>query len=356
MRAESLEFFKSIVNAPSPSGFEEPAARLYREYTSQFAHAVETDVMGNVLAWVNPDAPRKVMLAGHMDEIGFIVRYISDDGMLYFDRIGGHDATVAVGQRVWVHTAKGRVPGVLGRKAIHLIEPDERKKAPDLSDLWVDIGVSKKAQAQKLVSIGDCITYQVEFAPLQGDVATARGFDNKMGAFIVAEALRIVAASRRKPKVAVCAVATVQEEIGLRGAKTSAYGTNADVGLCVDVGHATDYPTVDKKKVGELSLGKGPAICRGANNNAKVVSMLFKAAEAANIPYQIEVAGGGTGTDANAMQVSRAGMAVALISVPIRYMHTPCEVLNLKDVENCAKLMAAFCLAVEPSTDFTPGR
>jgi len=354
MRTESLEFLQALVNVPSPSGFEQRAATIFRDYTGQFADEVTTDVMGNVIACINPDAERRVMLAGHMDEIGFIIRYISDDGLLYFDRIGGHDAMVPIGQRVWVHTDHGPVAGVIGRKPVHLMEPDERKKAPDLSDLWIDVGAGKKAVAAKKIRLGDCVTYQQEYAELMGDIAIARGFDNKMGAFIVGEALRLVSTSRKKPKVGVYAVATVQEEVGLRGARTSAFGIGADAGLAVDVGHSSDYPTVDKKKVGDLQIGKGPAICRGANNNPTVVKMLIAAAETNKIPYQIEVAGGGTGTDANAMQISHSGMAVALVSVPIRYMHTPGELLNLKDVENCAKLFAQFCLSVDSKTDFIP--
>jgi putative aminopeptidase FrvX len=354
MRAQSLEFLQAIVNTPSPSGFEEKAAAVYREYTAGFADSVETDVMGNVIASVNPEAERKVMLAGHMDEIGFILRYISDEGMLYFDRIGGHDTMVPVGQRVWVHAEKGPVPGVIARKSLHMLDPDERKKVPELSDLWIDIGVKSKAQAQKAVRLGDCVTYQVEFQRLAGDRVAARGFDDKVGAFVVGEALRLVATSRKKPKVGIFAVATVQEEVGLRGARTSAFAVGADVGLAVDVGFATDYPTADKKKTGDIALGKGPAICRGANNNPTVVKMLMAAAERAKIPYQIEVAGGGTGTDANAMQVTQTGMAVALLSPPLRYMHSPCEVMDLKDVENCAKLMAAFCLDVTPKMSFIP--
>lgn len=355
MRAESLQFLTDIVNVPSPSGFEEPAAKLFRAYTKKFADSVSTDVMGNVIACVNPKAKRRIMLAGHMDEIGFIIRYISDDGLLYFDRIGGHDAMVPIGQRVWVHTDKGSVPGVIGRKPVHMMEPEERKKAPDLADLWVDLGVKNKKEADKLVRIGDCVTYQLEFQKLQGDVAIARGFDNKMGAFIVADALRLFASAKKKPDVGVYAVATVQEEVGLRGARTSAFGIGGDVGLAVDVGHATDYPTVDKKKVGDLKMGGGPSICRGSNNNRTVVKTLIDAAEKGKIPYQIKAVGGGTGTDANAMQISHSGMAVALVAVPIRYMHTPVEMLNLNDVENCAKLMAAFCLAVTEKTNFIPG-
>ena len=170
MRPESLEFFKAIVNVPSPSGFEEHAAEIYRSYTKTFADQVTTDVHGNVAAILNPDAEMKIMLAGHMDEIGFLIHYIGDDGLLYFSTIGGHDSVIPVGQRVWVH-GKERIPGVIGRKAIHLLTDEERKKKPEIDDLWIDIGVSSRDEAEKLLSLGDPVTYQTEFQMLQGDRA-----------------------------------------------------------------------------------------------------------------------------------------------------------------------------------------
>jgi endoglucanase len=354
MRPQSLDFLKAIVNVPSPSGFEEQAAEIYRNYTAPFADKVYTDVHGSVWAMANPDAPMKIMLAGHMDEIGFMIHYISEEGLLYFSPIGGHDSTIPVGQRVWIH-GKERVPGIIGRKAIHLLEDDERKKKPELKDLWIDIGASSKKEVEELVSLGDVVTFQYEFQQLQGDRATARGFDNKIGSFIVAEALRLAKESGKlDPNVAIYAVATVQEEIGLRGARTSAFAIDAQTGIAVDVNHAIDYPSVSKTRYGQLDVGKGPSITRGANINPIVFKMLVDAAKEAEIPYQVDVWPSGTGTDANAMQITRGGMATGLLGVALRYMHTPCELLSLTDVENCAKLMAAYCTSVKPDTDFTP--
>jgi len=354
MRAESLAFFKEIVNTPSPSGYEERAAEVYRQYTGAFAHKVTTDVHGNVAAILNPQAEMKIMLAGHMDEIGFIVHYISEDGLLYFSGIGGHDSVMPVGQKVWVH-GKERITGVIGRKAIHLLEDDERKKKPEIKDLWIDIGASNRAEAEEFVSLGDVATYQYEFQHLMGDRATARGFDNKMGSFIVAETLRLLAEEGGlDPNVGVYAVATVQEEIGLRGAKTSSFSINAQSGLAVDVNHAIDTPGVSKTRYGTLDLGKGPSVMRGANANPIVFRMVTDAAKADGIPYQVDVTAGGTGTDGNAMQLNRGGMAVGILGVALRYMHSPVEILSLTDVENCAKLMAAYCRSVKPDTDFTP--
>ncbi|HRI43884.1 MAG TPA: M20/M25/M40 family metallo-hydrolase, partial [Fimbriimonadaceae bacterium] len=330
------------------------AAEVYRAYTTQFADQIHTDVHGNVWAIANPDAKEKVMLAGHMDEIGFIVHYISDEGLLYFSGIGGHDSVIPVGQRVWVH-GKERVAGVIGRKAIHLLEEDERKKKPELKDLWIDVGASSKAELDGLISLGDVVTFQYEFQMLLGDRATARGFDNKMGSFIVAEALRLLKQDGGlDPGVGVYAVATVQEEIGLRGARTASFGIGPQSGLAVDVNHAIDYPGVAKTRYGALDVGKGPSVMRGANANHAVFRMVTTAGDEDGIPYQVDVAPGGTGTDGNAMQINQCGMAVGILGVALRYMHTPCEVLSLTDVENCSRLMAAYCRRVKPGTDFTP--
>ena len=354
MRSESLTFLKEIVNTPSPSGYEERAAQVYRQYTSPIADQVTTDVHGNVAAVLNPQAEMKIMLAGHMDEIGFIIHYISEDGLLYFAGIGGHDSVMPVGQKVWVH-GKERIPGVIGRKAIHLLEDEERKKKPENKDLWIDIGASSRAEAEAFVSLGDVATYQYEFQHLMGDRATARGFDNKMGSFIVAETIRLLKEEGGlDPNVGVYAVATVQEEIGLRGARTSSYSINAQSGLAVDVNHAIDTPGVSKTRYGALDLGKGPSVMRGANANPIVFRMIAEAANEDGIPYQVDVTAGGTGTDGNAMQISRGGMAVGIMGVALRYMHSPVEILSLTDVENCAKLMAAYCRRVKPDTDFTP--
>jgi endoglucanase len=354
MQPSSLEFLTSLVAAPSPSGYEQPVARLYRDYTTPFADQVTTDVAGNVMAALNPDAPMKVMLAGHMDEIGFIIHHIGDDGLLYFSAIGGHDSTTPLGQRVWVH-GKERVAGVVGRKAIHLLDPDELKKKPKMQDLWIDIGASSREEAEVIVQLGDVATYQYEFQTLLGDRATARAFDNKAGLFVIAEALRLLREDGGlHPEVGVYAVGTVQEEIGSRGAQVAAFGVAPQSGLAVDMGHAIDYPDVSKTQHGQLDVGKGPGIDRGANTNHAVFDLLTQAAREEGIPYQVHVTAGPTPTDAKAMQVNRGGMATALLNVPLRYMHTPCEVLSLKDLEATARLMAAYCRRITPDTDFTP--
>ncbi|MHC2020225.1 M42 family metallopeptidase [Methylobacterium sp. CM6247] len=354
MRPASVEFLKALTNVSSPSGYEQDAAKLYREYTGAFSDQVSTDAHGNVAAVLNPNASMKIMLTAHMDEIGFIVHYIDDSGLLYISGIGGHDSVIPLGQRVLVH-GKERVPGVVGSKAIHLLDEEERKQKPKLTDLWVDIGATSRTEVESIIQLGDVITYQYEFQALMGDRATARGFDNKAGLFIVAEALRALnEEGGLHPDVGVYAVASVQEEIGSRGARTSAFNIAPQTGLAVDVGHAIDYPAVSKARFGQLDIGKGPSVSRGPNTNPMVFSLLLEAAKAEGIPFQVSVFPSATPTDANAMQVNRGGMAVGLLGVAIRYMHTPCELLSLTDVEQCARLMAAYCRNVTPETDFTP--
>jgi endoglucanase len=352
MKEESFAFLKKLTDTPGPSGYEQQVQKAFREWTSAFSDSVKTDIMGNVIATRNPGGSPRVMLAGHADEIGFIVRYIGDDGMLYIGGIGGHDTVVSVAQRVKVHTADGALNGVIGRKAVHLMDQDERNKAPKLDDLWVDIGVKDRAAAEKQVAIGDCITYAQELEKLQGDICTARSFDDKMGVFVVAEALRLL--SDRIFEACICAVATVQEEVGLRGARTSSYGVDPLVGIATDVCHAMDFPGAEKKKVGDIKLGGGPVIARGPNINPKVFELLVQTAREMKIDYQVEAAPGGTGTDANMIQLSRSGVATGLVSVPLRYMHTPCEVMDLNDIENTARLIAGFCERVNDKIDWTP--
>jgi tetrahedral aminopeptidase len=352
MQQDSFDFLKRLVDTPGPSGYEQQVQRVFRDRVSTYATDVRTDVLGNVYATVNPGGSPRIMIAGHADEIGFQVRYVSDDGMLYFGSIGGHDVIVAVGQRVAVHTMHGPILGVIGRTAIHLLEPEERNKMPKLDDLWIDIGARDKADAESVVAIGDCVTYENKLGRLRGDLCVARSFDDKMGVFIVAETLRLL--SGTSLKASVIGVSTVQEEVGLRGAHTSAYGIDPQIGIAADVGHATDYPGGQKKKVGDTKLGGGPRITRGANINPVVFDLLVKTAKELKIPYQIQATPGGTGTDANVMQLNRAGVATGLISVPLRYMHTPNEIMSLDDIENSARLIAAFCERVTAEIDWTP--
>ncbi len=353
MNSQSYEFLKSIEETPSVSGYEQPVARLVRKRMAGFADTVTTDVHGNVVCCLNPKAPVRVMLAGHMDQIGLMVNHVADDGFLRFVAVGGIDNTVLPGSRVTVHSAGGPVQGVIGRKPIHLMKPEDRDKSKiELDALWIDIGVANREQALKRVAIGDPVTFVLGMTRIGDDCVASPGLDNKVGTFVVMEALRL--AAKMKIKCALYAVATVQEEIGLRGAHTSTFGIDPHVGIAVDVTHASDNPGAEKSVVGDLALGKGAVIARGPNINPVLGELLIDTAKKQKLPYQIAAAPRATGTDANAMQLSRSGVATALVSIPNRYMHTQVEMVNLADLESIAELLAQTVARIDAKTRFIP--
>ena len=352
MRKESLEFLKRLVTTASPSGFESEIQEICKQYVSPYVDEVYKDVHGNQYAVKNPKGKLRVMLAGHVDEIGLMVNNVDDKGYISFASIGGVDTAVLDAQRVTVHGAKGPVPGVIGRTAIHLTDPKDRGKAAKIHELWIDIGAKDKKDAEKVVAIGDPATIDVGFVELRDNKVVARAFDDRIGGFVIVETMRLLA--RRKVDCAVYCVTTVQEEIGLRGAITSSYGCNPDVGVAVDVNHASDYPTCDAKKQGDLKINDGPILERGPNINPIVGSGLVKAAKAKKIPYQVAAAPRSTGTDANAIQLSRGGVAAGLVSIPNRYMHSAVELVSLKDVENASKLLTEWICTLKPGMSFIP--
>lgn len=352
MRKESYEFLQEILESPSPSGFEQPVQRIVRRRVERFADRVETDVHGNVAAILNPEGAPRIMLAGHCDQIGMMVRYIDENGYIFFDAIGGIDPSVLPGTPVTLHTEHGPVDGVIGRRPIHVLKPEERGAKLEMRNLWIDIGTKNKKETEQVVRVGDPITFRLEVVRLGQDRVTAPAFDNKCGTFVVMEALRLC--SIRKIKPALFAVSTVQEEVGLRGARTSCFGIDPQVGIAVDVTHATDYPDMDKRIGGDLSLGAGPTIPRGASINPKLASLLIETAKAKRIPIQFEAAPNSTRTDADVIQLTRAGVATALVGIPNRYMHTPVEVVALSDLEAAAKLLAETIARIDRRTEFTP--
>lgn len=352
MRKEPYNFLKSLQEAPSPSGFEQPVQRIVRRRMKRYADSIETDLHGNVVVSLNPKGSPRVMLAGHCDQIGLMANYIDDNGFVFFRAIGGIDPSVLPGSRVVVHSKHGPIEGVIGRKPIHLMKTEERGAKSELREMWVDIGAKDKKETQQLVTIGDAITFRLEMVPLGNNLATSPAFDNKCGVFVVMEALRLCAA--KKIKCALFAVSTVQEEVGLRGAKTACFGLDPRIGIAVDVTHATDYPDIDKRVNGDIKLGAGPTISTGPNINPSLEALLIKTAKAKRIPYQMEAAPGGTGTDANAIQLTRAGVAAALVSIPNRYMHTQVEVVSLSDLEASAKLIAETVALLTPRTKLIP--
>ena len=352
MDQQALDFFKRILETPSPSGYEEPVQQIVREYASDFADEVRTDVHGNVIAVRNPGAKLRVMLAGHADQIGFVVQYIDSEGYLYVQPIGGWDPQVLIGQKLTVWASGGPIFGVMARKPIHLLTEEERTKVPKLKDLWLDIGARNKENAGALVRVGDPVTLQLGYTPMLNNLAASPAMDDKAGLWVAMEALRRTRGQTLH--VALYAVATVQEEIGLRGATTSAYGIEPHVGIAIDVTHATDCPTIEKKSEGDVALGNGPVIYRGPNMNPHVVERLLKAAQKADVPYQLAASGRATPTDANTIQTSRSGVAASLVSIPNRYMHSPVEMISLSDIDRAADLLAAFALSLDGTETFTP--
>lgn len=345
------QFLVDLLDARSPSGYEHQSQDVWDRHVTPAADATKRDALGNRMSTLNPKGDPVLMLAGHLDELGLLITYADSNGFLYFKTIGGHDRIMIPGRRVIIQTRKGPVPGVTGKRAIHLMDESDRKKIPEIHQMWIDIGAKNKKEALKRVAIGDAATYDHGFALLHGTIGTARAFDNKTGAYVVGETLIRLAQSKGRLPARVVAVGTAQEEIGVRGAITSGYGVNPHVAIAVDVGHATDHPDCDPRKHGEQKLGGGPLICRGPNINPWVYERLIGCAERKKIPIQLEAEPRPTGTDARAIQVGRSGVATGLVSIPLRYMHTPSEVVDLDDVENCVRLLVEFARSLKRGED-----
>ncbi len=356
MQDHAKNFLKKILTTPSTTGFEEPVQEVVRKYVGAFADSVTTDVHGNVIAMrrnpEGPEAPIRVMLAGHCDQIGLIANYIDDQGYIYVLTVGGWDIQNLVGVRVKIWTATGPVDGVIGKKPIHLLDEDDRKKTPKITDLWIDIGAKDKEEAEKYVAIGDPVTVELEYRELLNNQIAAPATDDKAGLWVAMEALRRIDTS--KLNVAVYAVSTVQEEVGLRGSRTSSFGIDPHIGIATDVHFATDCPTMEKKRNGDVKLGGGPVLTRGPNMTTRLVNDLVLTAKSHDIPVQMIAEGKITGTDAGSIQVSRSGVATALISIPNRYMHTPVEVISLTDIDHAADLMARFCESIPADVSYIP--
>jgi putative aminopeptidase FrvX len=343
---EPPAFLLDLLNARSPSGNEEEAQQVFERHMGSHCDKLEKDTMGNRYAHVGVGNKPTLLLAGHLDEIALIICHVDERGFLYFDTIGGHDRILISGRRVTILNAKGTVTGITGKRAVHLMDPEDRKKVPELHQMWIDIGASSREEALKRVSIGDSAVYQDGFSWIQAPLATSRAFDDKAGAYVVGEVVRRLFAKKNKLTAEVVAAATTQEEIGTRGAMVAGYRINPDFALAVDVGHATDHPDADPRKYGLFKLGGGPIICRGPNINPWVFKRLMDVATKEKIPVQIEADPRPTGTDARALQVNRDGIATGLVSIPLRYMHTPCEMANLDDIEHAVQLITAFALSL----------
>jgi endoglucanase len=345
------ELLAKLLSEPAPSGYEAPAAAIWREAAS-FGR-IETDALGSSISVVGEaEASPLLAIVGHIDEIGLVVTHIDDKGFLYFAPIGGWDPQILVGQRVVVRTRDGTVPGVVGRKPIHLLKDEQRKKVVELTGLHIDIGAADGDEARAAVRIGDSAVIAAEPVELAGERLASRSMDNRLGSYV---ALEVARRCDERGGIAgrVAAVAAVQEEIGLYGGGTSAYHLSPDLAVAVDVTHATDAPGVEEKEEGSHPLGSGPVIGRGSTLSPAIFELLAEAAETAGIEYSIGASGRRTGTDADAIQISKAGIPTGLVSIPLRYMHSPVEVVDLGDVEAAIELLVAFAGALGPDTDLS---
>ncbi len=344
-----------LLQARGPSGYEDAPAEVWRRAAGAFAE-VRTDIVGTPLALVPAKAGaaqggRRLLVMGHIDEIGLIVTHIDDDGFLWFREVGGWDTQILVGQRVVLDTRGGPLKGVIGRKPIHLLRDEDRKKVAETRELHIDIGARDGEQARALVRVGDVAVIDAEPAELAGGRLAARALDNRLGSFVALEAARLVAEGGGA-EWELAAVAAVQEETTFGGSRTSAFALEPDAAIVVDVTHATDAPGIEVKDAGRHPLGSGPVLSRGSTLNERLFELLFDTAEAAGIPFTVEATARATGTDADAVHISRGGVPTALVSIPLRYMHSPVELVQLEDAHACARLIAASALALTADSSF----
>lgn len=343
--AKNLKFFKDLVSAPSPSGFEAPAQKVVKEYLKPLADKITIDRNGNLIALKKGSGKLKVMVVGHADEIGLIVNHIDEQGYLYVKSLGGFDVNLLPGLRLDIYHQGKIVRGIIGRKPVHMMRAGDDSPKLKLEDLWIDIGASDKEDALKKVSIGDVITYHSEFEMLSDDLIVSKATDNKAGVYVAAAVMQELA--KKALKVSYYAVSSVGEETTMRGARTSAWQIEPDIALAVDVTFTSDIPGTDKRVIGDVSLGKGPTLSIGAAMHPAVHARLMELAAKHKIPVQIEIAPGRTGTDADAIHDLRGGAAMAVIGIPNRYMHSPNEVISLKDLDSAVKLVSEFVLSLD---------
>jgi endoglucanase len=352
MNESSFAFLRELLNSPGPSGFEQRPSRVWRDRAKAIADEVTRDVLGNSYARLaNPGRPVAV-IEGHIDEIGFMITHVDEQGYLWFDRIGGWDIQVLLGQRVLILGTRGDVVGVIGRKAAHILEDRDKDRVPPIRELWIDIGAANREEALERVQVGDPAVLDADFRQLTDDRIASRSLDNRVGAYVALETLRLLGIDR--PGVDAFALAATQEETSFAGAFTATYSLRPTVAVVLDVTHATDYPGADKRLDGEITIGGGPVLSRGASLNLPAYHMIRETAEREGIPYQLQGAPRSSGTDADAIIKVASGVATVLVSIPNRYMHSPNELVSLSDLEQSAKLIAAFIRTIDETTDFRP--
>ncbi len=355
MTDADFAFFEELIATPSPSGYEQPVQRLVARELAGVADRLETDMLGNLAAFLDGDGRNrtKVMVTAHCDEIGFLVKYIDERGYLFFAPVGGVDPHLVPGQRVRVHTARGPLPGVVGKKPIHLLEAKDKERVVPFTEQFIDIGCASGAEARQRVAVGDPVTFGTGLERLAGDLVAGRGFDDRVGTFAVTRTLQAVSA-RGRARADLVGMTMVQEELGLRGSQPGTFGVRPDVALVVEIGHASDTPANDPKVVGEVRVGGGPVLSRGPNINPALFDLLTAAAREEQIPIQVIGEHRATSTDASVIQLSRHGVATALVRVPTRYVHTPSEVLSLVDLELAIRLLTAAVFRIGDRSDFIP--
>lgn len=357
MNEHDFAFLTRLLDTPGPSGFEEAPSRVWREEAATFADEVTHDIRGNSYARLRPagggaDAPR-VLLVGHIDEIGFQIIGIDKDGFLWFDPIGGWDHEVVVGQRVRIRSRNGDVIGVIGKKAAHLLTAEDREKPTKIKDMWIDIGAADRAAAELRVEVGDPVVIDANLVKLTDDLYASRSMDNRVGAFVALMALKKLAENR--PAVDVYAVASATEETDFGGASVAAHRLPALVAIAIDLTHPTDHPEGDKKREVEVRMGGGAVLARGTTVNEKVARGLQDAARRLGINPPVQATAAATWTDADPIVKAATGTATGLVSIPSRYLHSPNEVISLSDVEQAIAIVAEYVSSITPESDFRPG-
>jgi len=354
MDESHVSILRRMIASPSPSGFEQPIQQVIREEIKHYIDESRTDVHGNVIATLNGSNHPRVMLTAHCDELGFLVRHVDSDGFIYFAPIGGFDPSTLPGNRVEIHTSNGPVLGVIGRKPIHQLSSDERSSMPKISDMWIDIGAANKEEAQQLIPLGSVVTRAAQLETLRGDLVVSRALDDKAGVFTIIETMRRIYEQREKLQAGVYFVSAVQEEVGSRGAQTSAHSIEPLIAIAVDVTYTSDHPGTSKSEIGDVKLNGGPVITIGGHVNPRVYQMLIKAANDAGIAWQLDVQAASTYTDTDMIQVARNGVATGLVSIPCRYMHTGSEVVSLRDIDQISDVLARFVLTLDKDVNVIP--
>jgi putative aminopeptidase FrvX len=354
MDVASKNFLYEMLRTPSPTGSEQPLQWLIHREFRNIAASVEPDVHGNLILALNPTAKRKVMLAGHCDQIGFLVKYISPQGFIYLDKLGGADSGVILGEQLIIHTKAGPLVAVVGRKPLHLQQGAEVQSIPPSSKIWLDIGATSDHQVRERVQLGDYVTFKLDVTELDNNLISAPSLDNKAGLFVCLETFRQCAKSGCD--LGLYVVSTVQEEIGSRGAATATSKLSPDIGIAVDVIPATDDPGYDLPPQSYVPclLGRGPTISTGPNTNPRVGEMLMQAAARRQVHWQNDPSGKTAANDARVIQISDSGVATASVGVPQRNMHTQAEIVSLSDIDGAVKVLVEFIKSVNDQTDFRP--